>query len=129
MKRTGAGIAVLQGQEVLLIRRRDNGVWDVPGGGKHLLETPAQTARRELREETGLSVGPLQKLGTWEHRHTYPDGNVVDWTTYVFIAAYAGGEAQARDDAAEVQWWPLDNPPTALSEVTQSYLAALRALP
>lgn len=129
MKRTGAGIAVLQGQEVLLIRRRDNGLWDVPGGGKHLLEAPAQTARRELSEETGLSVGPLRELGIWQHRHTYPDGNVVDWTTHVFTAAYTGGAAQAQDDAAEVQWWPLDNLPTALSEVTQSYLTALRALP
>ena len=129
MQRTGAGIAVLQGRTVLLIRRRDNGLWDVPGGGKHLLETPAQAARRELNEETGLSVGPLQKLGIWQHRHTYPDGNVVDWTTHVFTAAYLGGTAQAQDDAAEVQWWPLDKLPTCLSGVTQSYLAALRALP
>lgn len=129
MRRTGAGVAVLRGEDVLLIRRSDNGLWDVPGGGKHLLETPAQAARRELREETGLSVGGLRPLGVWEHRHTYPDGNVVDWTTHVFTAAYTGGAAQAQDDAAEVQWWPLDHLPTALSEVTQSYLAALRALP
>lgn len=130
MKRTGAGVAVLrrqqrQGREVLMIRRRDNGLWDIPGGGKNWFENPVRAARRELEEETGLSVGVLRKLGVWEHQHTYPDGNVVDWTTHVFVADDQGGEARAADDAKEVRWWSLDAVPTEVSEVTQKYLAAL----
>ena len=135
MRRIGAGVAVcrpgaLDGGEVLLIRRGDNGRWDIPGGGKHWWESPARAARRELREETGLRVGPLTRLGVWRgpaHRHIYPDGNVVDWTTHVFVAAYVGGEVRAGDDAAQARWWPLAALPADVSGATAAYFAALGA--
>ncbi|MFC6665772.1 NUDIX domain-containing protein [Deinococcus radiopugnans] len=83
-------MAVLKAGEVLLIRRGDNGLWDIPGGGRRWWETPARAARRELAEETGLSVGALHPLGVFQHRHTYLDGNTVDWETHVFTSEYAG---------------------------------------
>lgn len=124
----GAGIAVVNGRDVLLIRRSDSGRWDVPGGGADAGETPEQTARRELREETGLSVGALHSLGVFPHRHTYPDGNVVAWETQVFTADFAGGVPRASDDAAEVGWWSLSALPGDVSEATRAYFAALRAV-
>ena len=126
MKRMGAGVAARRGDEVLLVRRRDNGLWDIPGGAGRL-EWPTRAARRELREETGLRVGRLARLGVWAHRHAYPDGRQVDWTTHVFTAAYAGGEPRAGDAAAEVRWWPVRALPTGISETTARYFAALRA--
>ena len=129
-RRVGAGVAVCRPGEVLLIRRGDNGRWDIPGGGKAWWEAPALAARRELREETGLWVGRLRRLGVWRgpaHRHTYSDGNVVDWTTHVFRAAYAGGVARAGDDAVQARWWPLAALPTDVSGATSTYFAALRA--
>lgn len=119
-------MAVLRDGKVLLIRREDDGLWDVPGGGTESDETPQDTARRELAEETGLSVSVLHPLGVFQHRHTYPDGNTVDWTTHVFTAEQAAGEARAGDDAHEVRWWPLDTLPQAISEATASYFTALR---
>ncbi|MFC6592050.1 NUDIX domain-containing protein [Deinococcus lacus] len=126
MRRTGAGIATLRGQEVLLIRRGDNGLWDIPGGGKGFWESPERAACRELGEETGLTVGAVQPLSIFRHTHTYPDGNVVDWTTHVFTAEYAGGETRAAGDAAQVRWWPLDALPGEISTATGKYFAALR---
>ncbi|WP_235692740.1 NUDIX domain-containing protein [Deinococcus aquaedulcis] len=126
MKRQGAGVAVVQGGQVLLIRRRDNGLWDVPGGGAGPGETPETTARRELLEETGLKVGALSLVGSFSHPHTYPDGNVVHWDTQVFIAPWAGGEPRAGDDAADVRWWPLDRLPDEVSDATTQYFTALR---
>ncbi|WP_408608062.1 NUDIX domain-containing protein [Deinococcus arcticus] len=126
-RRVGAGVAVLRGRDVLLIRRGDNGLWDVPGGGAQRNEAPETAARRELREETGLSAGPLTPLGVFAHRHTYPDGNVVDWDTHLFTAEFAGGDPRAQDDAAEARWWPLDALPGEASEATQAYFGALRS--
>ncbi len=39
---------------------QDGTWWFTPGGGAEEAETPEQTARRELWEETGLQVGPLE---------------------------------------------------------------------
>lgn len=36
--------------------------WEIPEGGGHGEETVEETARRELREETGLSAGRLERL-------------------------------------------------------------------
>jgi len=50
---------------VLLIRRRlppFAGAWAFPGGFIEMDETLEQSARRELREETGLEVDTLAKL-------------------------------------------------------------------
>ena len=127
-RRMGAGIAVMNGGDVLLVRRGDNALWDVPGGGAEAGETPEDTARRELREETGLSVGALRSLGVFPHRHAYPDGNVVAWETHVFTADFAGGEPHASDDAAQVRWWPLAALPDDVSEATGTYFAALTAV-
>ncbi|MFK7600979.1 NUDIX domain-containing protein [Deinococcus sp. SM5_A1] len=122
-------MAILKEGKVLLIRRGDNGLWDVPGGGLESGEMPEAAARRELSEETSLSVGALRPLAVFQHSYTYPDGNVVDWTTHVFTAAYSSGEAQAGDDAHEARWWPLQALPQAISETTISYFAALRQPP
>lgn len=126
--RIGAGVAVLRADEALLVRRGDNGGWDVPGGGAQPGEPPEQAARRELCEETGLTVGDLHPLGVFPHRHTSPDGNVVDWETHVYAADFAGGDARAGDDASALRWWPLDRLPEDVSETTQAYFAALRTV-
>jgi 8-oxo-dGTP diphosphatase len=49
------------GAKVLLIKRRDNGNWEPPGGVLELDETIEDGLRREVREETGaeIEVGPL----------------------------------------------------------------------
>ncbi len=49
--------------KVLLQRRRDNGFWGIPGGAMEPGETFEQAARREAKEETGLTLGELRLIG------------------------------------------------------------------
>ena len=50
--------AVVYGSEkrVVLVRRRDNGLWVFPGGFMELGESVLESVQREVREETGLHV-------------------------------------------------------------------------
>ncbi|BDP41188.1 hypothetical protein DAETH_11570 [Deinococcus aetherius] len=130
-QRVGAGVAVLDRRAgVLLVRRGDNGLWDLPGGAVEVGEEVEAAARRELLEETGLTPGPLTPLGVFSgerHCHAYPDGNVVAWVTVLYTAPHTGGTARAGDDAAEVAWWPLTALPTGVGEATRAYFEVLRA--
>lgn len=51
-------VAVIRGDKVLLVQRRDRGDWVLPGGRPHKHENMGSCARRETREETGLDVHP-----------------------------------------------------------------------
>jgi 8-oxo-dGTP pyrophosphatase MutT (NUDIX family) len=54
--------------QILLIRRADNGLWAMPGGGLEVGETPAQGAVREALEETGVACEPAALVGVYDSR-------------------------------------------------------------
>ncbi|HQT89371.1 MAG TPA: NUDIX hydrolase [Acidiphilium sp.] len=106
--RVGIGVVVLRGEAVLLIRRgRPPGLgqWSLPGGGQELGETAEAAARRELREETGLTVGAMVLAGYADQIHHDAEGRVqFHYTVLDFAARYQGGEARCGDDAADLAW-------------------------
>jgi 8-oxo-dGTP pyrophosphatase MutT (NUDIX family) len=88
---------------VLVIRRADNGEWDFPGGALELGETLTCALAREVVEETGLSVEPVQLVGIYtsiEHNYTYPNGDQVQGWGAFFECRIVGGSLQARDGEA-----------------------------
>jgi 8-oxo-dGTP pyrophosphatase MutT (NUDIX family) len=68
------------GGRVLLHRRADNGAWDLIGGSMEPGETFEQTARREVHEEIGVTLGELELVEVYAGDaffHTYPNGDQV----------------------------------------------------
>ena len=55
--------------------------WEIPEGGSPESESPEETARRELREETGLTAGRLELVAT-----AHLSNSVSDELGYVFRA-------------------------------------------
>lgn len=80
---TSVRCLVLRGDDVLVVRNVDDETHVVPGGRREEGETPEETARREVLEETGWALGPLAPLGFVhfrqlsprrpEHAFPYPD--------------------------------------------------------
>jgi 8-oxo-dGTP pyrophosphatase MutT (NUDIX family) len=54
--------------EILLIQRKDDQRWAMPGGAFEVGETPAEAACREAWEETGVEVEPLALVGVYDSR-------------------------------------------------------------
>ncbi|HEY5891565.1 MAG TPA: NUDIX hydrolase [Acidimicrobiia bacterium] len=100
------GVAVVEDGQILLVRRGrqpNKGMWAVPGGKVDFGETLAEAATREVKEETGILV-ELDEI-VWV-------GEFIDSDTHLvlvdFLGAPTGGEMEAGDDAAEVQWVDLE---------------------
>ena len=108
----GIGIVVIKGDQVLLCRRGkppNVGSWTLPGGAQDLGETCEEAARRELLEETGLTVGELHFCAHVDNIRSDETGRVrFHYTILDFAGHWAGGEAVAGSDVSEVQWAPLD---------------------
>lgn len=64
----GADALVLREGRVLLVRRRDSGLWAMPGGLVEVGDTLAGAAVRELQEETGLRGRATRYLGYFDSR-------------------------------------------------------------
>lgn len=109
----GALAAVVRERAVLLVRRRlapFQGHWTLPAGYVEIDETPADAARREVREETGLDVEVTGLLDVvCNDDDPRRRGLVV-----AYRARVVGGELRAGDDAEEVGYFPLDALPDAL---------------
>ncbi len=89
--------------DILLMRRSDNGLWDVPSGAPDPGEAPAQALVREVYEETGLKVVPEGIRGVFgglEYRMTYPNGDVTEYLVIAFECRVVGGSLQAVDGEA-----------------------------
>lgn len=98
---------------VLLGKRSDNGQWAPIGGIPEPGEQPAETAVREVFEETAVRavpehlvlVEPLKPV-------TYPNGDVCQFMDITLRCRAVGGEACVNDDESlEVGWFPLDGLP------------------
>ncbi|KJH72325.1 NUDIX hydrolase [Aliterella atlantica] len=55
-------IPILPDGQIVLIRRRDNGLWALPGGIVDWGEDVATAVKREMKEETGLDVVKIRRL-------------------------------------------------------------------
>lgn len=58
----GVAVLVIDDQERVLLQRRNEGLWGMPGGFMELGESAEETARREVKEETGINVGQLSLI-------------------------------------------------------------------
>jgi ADP-ribose pyrophosphatase YjhB (NUDIX family) len=107
----GVGGIVLKNKEVLLVRRENppnKGVWSIPGGGVELGETLEAACRREVLEETGLSVETLFQCKVLD-RFTRDRWNRVRYHYILidFVCRPAGGELRPSRDVPEAVWFPL----------------------
>lgn len=127
------GAVVWNDGRVLLIRRAkppNAGAWSLPGGAQEIGETVAETAVREVREETGTEIDVVGLVDVVDSVHRDENGRVRFHYTLIDVAArWRSGDILAGSDATDVAWVaPEDLPVLDLWDETLRIIEASRAL-
>jgi 8-oxo-dGTP pyrophosphatase MutT (NUDIX family) len=104
------------GWEVFLIQHNRSRYWGFPKGHGEEGETPAQSALRELKEETNLEVVHYLQEEPLEEQYTFRiEGRKVFKKVYYFIAEVEGEVILQKDEVQNGIWIPF---PEAFDKVT-----------
>jgi ADP-ribose pyrophosphatase YjhB (NUDIX family) len=103
----GVGGVVIDRQRVLLIRRGSEplkGEWSIPGGLLELGEELAEGVRRELKEETGLEVEPLETLLAFDR--IVREGRRVKYHYVIvdYLCRRRRGRLRPASDVVDARW-------------------------
>jgi 8-oxo-dGTP diphosphatase len=127
----GVGAVIVQENRVLLIRRGQApllGEWSLPGGLVECGETLPEATAREAREETGLVVETIDRLGVYERIIRTDDARVrYHYVLIDFLCRPVGGALRAGSDAAEVAWFRREELP-ALKLVVDTNEVVLKGM-
>lgn len=94
---SAGGAVIREDGRMLAIKRADNGESVLPGGIVEMEEDPRDTVRREVLEETGVTVEPGQLTGVYKNMR-------LGVVSVVFRCRPVSGVAQPTAEATEVAW-------------------------
>lgn len=109
--RPATAAAIVRNGKLLMLKRKDNKKWTVPGGTLELNESLNNCMIREINEETGLDVEIVDIIGTYTDPEIvieYSDGEVRREFTILYYCKEKGGSVLLDEESEEFIWVPLD---------------------
>jgi len=104
-----AAVVTDRQNRVLVIKRHDNGAWQLPGGVLELSETIEAGVIREVREETGVTIRPVRLTGVYKNMSLCV-------VALVMRGEWVAGEPQPTPESAEVDWWTAEQVTSRMTE-------------
>ena len=106
-----SAIVVDDRNRILLQRRTDSGNWALPGGAMDIGERLAESAVREVKEETGFDVRIERVVGIYSdpgHVFAYDDGEVRQEFSICLACAITGGSLQVSSESTAVEFFTFE---------------------
>jgi len=128
---SGVTAIVVKDEQILLVRRADNGAWTPVTGIVDPGEQPADAAAREVVEEAGVRVVPERLAGVGvTDLVVYDNGDMSQYLDLTFRMRWTDGDPYPADgENTEAKWFPLDALPPMAAEMTGRIEAALSDRP
>jgi 8-oxo-dGTP pyrophosphatase MutT (NUDIX family) len=128
---TSFGGVALRGRDVLVITPAGKRATALPKGGADDGESGEETAAREVREETGVTVTVREPIGDVQYWYRR-GGRRVFKTVHFYLCDYVSGSTDDHDhEVDDARWIPLEEARTVLSYPAERKLIerALSKLP
>ena len=111
----GAVVIIRNERDEVLLQKRPEGRWGLPGGLMNLWESFEQVAEREVFEEIGLRVSNLKMLHVFSGEDYYlqaPNGDEMYCITAVFTTKDVTGKVRLNaDESLEAAYFHIDQLP------------------
>ncbi len=120
-KTRGVKIIIRCKDEILLIKNTygKRHLWTLPGGGVHRKEALSEAAKREVKEEVGIKLRDLKKLGTVTEKKD---------TKHIFLTRVENKNHRIdKNEIKQAAWFPLKALPK-FDEQTYSLAKALKLI-
>ncbi|WP_283751102.1 NUDIX hydrolase [Bacillus cereus] len=119
-------IILNENNEILLQLRTDFNRWGIIGGALEYNETLEDAVKREVFEETGLTVKNVELFRTYsgpDFYQIYPNGDQVHGVLVVYICREFQGELVCdQTESKELRFFPLDELPSNLPLVIEKII-------
>ncbi len=95
--------------ELFLVHHKNGNFWGFPKGHPEKGESTFQTAKRELKEETGLEVKEFIRLEPYSESYTFNrDGLKIEKEVHYYSAFVVGVGKPCATELIEAGWFGLD---------------------
>jgi 8-oxo-dGTP pyrophosphatase MutT (NUDIX family) len=122
----GSVVLIVNKDNELLLQHRRDGSWGVPGGLMEVGESLEDTARREVKEETGLEIGELELLDIFsgpEYFLKLPNGDEIYSVTAVYLTHELKGNIEIdKTESIDLQYFHINELPEGLNEANRNYI-------
>jgi 8-oxo-dGTP pyrophosphatase MutT (NUDIX family) len=122
----GSVVIILNEQNEVLLQKRHDGCWGLPGGLMDLGESFEEVAKREVFEETGLVVENLNLLNVFsgsEYFLRVSNGDELYSVTAVYYTRDVSGDLKIDYSESEImQYFSLNNLPNELTDEYRGFI-------
>lgn len=114
----GAGVLIYRDGRILLQKRKDDRTYGKHGGIVNIEENTEDAARREVREEIGLSLGKIRLFGVYSGPQmtvTFSNGDVCNFVDVVYVCDdFEGKPVPDGDEVEGLEWFGFADIPENL---------------
>lgn len=122
----GSVVIILNEQNEVLLQKRHDGYWGLPGGLMDLGESFEEVAKREVFEETGLVVENLKLLNVFSGSEYYlkvQNGDELYSVTAVYYTRDVSGDMKIDySESEKMQYFSINNLPNELTDEYRGFI-------
>ena len=123
----GTAVAIFNSNGEILLQKRRDGIWGVPGGFIELGESTEEAGRREVFEETGIEIGKLDLVGVFSGKQHYvklPNGDEFYPVTIAYVSKEIKGGILKADgtETTEATFFNVNQLPEGLNPMIKNLI-------
>lgn len=119
-------VLIEENQQILLVQDKRTQQWSLPGGYAEVGYTPAENARKEVREETGLEVQIDELAAVYDTALRDDIPQLFQYYKLIFRATIVSGQFSANSETNSAKFFALDAlPPLSKNRTTAEQIYQL----